>query len=210
MVAVLRNDLTNHQPETVQDQFLSLLPKIRQLAMVSFQRLGPRSPRRIGPGNDCECLSRWHRLVRQGKGAVAYATPLAQFAIRQVRAGRRVGCRQNARDILSGGSKRVHGLKIERINRRDPRNGDWDELLVEDRKAGPAAIAAARIDIAEWLRMLSKRNQRIARSLALGATTNDVARQFGLSAGRVSQIRNLLQAHWEQYQDCDRSICCVA
>jgi RNA polymerase sigma factor (sigma-70 family) len=210
MVADLRNDLTSHQPETARDQFLALLPQIRRLAMISFRRLGTEAREELVQEVIANAFRAWDSLIRKGKGAVAYATPLAQFAIRQVRAGRRVGCRQNTRDILSGGSRGAHGLKIERINRRDPRNGDWDELLLEDRKAGPAETAAARIDIAEWLRTLSKRNQGIARSLALGATTNDVARKFGLSAGRVSQIRTLLLAHWQQYQDCDRSIGCVA
>ena len=111
MVAVLRNDLTNHEPETVQDQFLSLLPQIRRLAMISFQRLGPEAREELVQEVIANAFRAWHRLVRQGKGAVAYATPLAQFAIRQVRAGRRVGCRQNARDILSGESKRVHGAE---------------------------------------------------------------------------------------------------
>ncbi len=41
------------------------------------------------------------RLVRRGKAGLAYPTPLADYAIRQVRAGRRVGCRQNAQDIMS-------------------------------------------------------------------------------------------------------------
>ena len=34
----------------------------------------------------------------------------------------------------------------------------------------------------------------------MGETTCAVARQFGLSAGRVSQLRVWLQEHWEQFQ----------
>ena len=82
---------------------------------------------------------------------------------------------------------------------RDPQNGVWEELLLEDRKAGPAATAAARLDLRAWLRTLSKRNRQIARALAVGETTNAVAQQFGLSAGRISQLRNLFRAHWERF-----------
>ena len=123
-----------------------------------------------------------------------------KYAVRQVRAGRRIGCRQNSQDILSPQIRRDHGLKIERIDRRDPQNGVWDQLLVEDHRTGPAEVAASRIDFSTWLQMLSKRNRRIARSLALGESTNSVAEQFGLSAGRISQLRNWFLAHWEQYQ----------
>ena len=81
----------------------------------------------------------WVRLVRRGKESVAYPTPLAQFAIRQVRDGRRVGGRQNAQDILSPCASRLHGFTVERFDQRDPQTGIWNEQLVEDRRAGPAA-----------------------------------------------------------------------
>ncbi len=98
----------------------------------------------------------WRRLVQQGKEAVAYATPLAQYAIRQVRSGRQIGSPQNAKDILSPQARRVHGISIERISRRCPNSGVWDALLVEDRKAGPAQTATARIDLHQWLGNLSR------------------------------------------------------
>ena len=53
-------------------------------------------------------------LCSKAKQAVAFPTPLAQFAIRQVRAGRRVGCRQNSEDILSGYARRTRGLTVDR------------------------------------------------------------------------------------------------
>ena len=72
-------------------------------------------------------------------------------------------------------------------------------MLVEDRKAGPAETAIARLDLSAWMCTLSKRNRRIAKALSLGETTNAVARQFGLSAGRVSQLRVWLREHWERF-----------
>ena len=115
------------------------------------------------------------RLVRRGKHDLAYPTPLAQFAIRQVRDGRRVGGRLKATDILSPCASRLHGFRVERLDQRDPQTGVWNEQLVEDRRAGPAQTAAARLDLAAWLRTLSKRNRRIARALSVGETTGAVA-----------------------------------
>ena len=78
--------------------------------------------------------------------------------------------------------------------------GDWRAALVEDRRAGPAEIAAARIDLAAWFRSLSRRNRRIARSLATGESTCGVATQFKLSSARISQLRGELEASWRAFQ----------
>ena len=69
----------------------------------------------------------WVLLVRRGKEAVVYPTPLVQYAIRQVRGGRRVGGRLNLHDILSPQARRHYGITIERIDRRDPQDGVWGE-----------------------------------------------------------------------------------
>jgi DNA-binding NarL/FixJ family response regulator len=142
----------------------------------------------------------WRRLVEQGKESVAYATPLAQYAIRQVRAGRRIGSAQNRLDILSRQAQRTHGFSVESIHRQSTQRGVWDDLLVEDRQAGPAETAAARMDEQTWLKQLSKRDQGIARDLALGETTGAVAKKFKLSDGRISQLRRWLSEQWEQFQ----------
>ena len=76
----------------------------------------------------------------------------------------------------------------------------WRTALVEDRRAGPAEIAAARIDVAAWLRTLSRRDRQIAKTLATGESTCGVARQFNLSSGRVSQLRGELEASWRGFQ----------
>ena len=109
------------------------------------------------------------RLVRRGKVGLAYATPLADYAIRQVRAGRRFGCRQNSHDIMSPMVRCAAGPTIQRREAHPERTGGLNLMLCEDRHAGPAETAAARLDLADWFRSLSPRNRRIARALALGS-----------------------------------------
>jgi transposase-like protein len=70
---------------------------------------------------------------------------------------------------------------------------------VEDRTAGPAEIAAARIDWAAWLRSMSRRQRAIACLLARGETTGAVARKFRISAVRISQLRTWFRENWEQF-----------
>ena len=74
------------------------------------------------------------------------------------------------------------------------------ETLVEGRHAGPAETAAARIDLAAWFRSLARKKRRIARELARGEGTGNVARIFGLTAGRVSQLRRELAESWAEFQ----------
>ena len=111
---------------------------------------------------------------------------------------------------MSVRARRTHGIKIVPIDQRYTNTGAWNQLLVEDRKAGPAETAAARIDVAEWFSRLSKRNRKIAKTLALGEPTGTVARKFNLSSGRVSQLRNWFERDWKRFQKGSHSVGSVA
>jgi hypothetical protein len=133
-------------------------------------------------------------------GLCGYATPLANYAIRQVLAGRRVGTRFNVRDVTSLHARLRYRVIVERLDRFERDEGEWREVLVEDRRATPADIAAATIDLSAWFRSLSGRHRRIAKALAMGDTTSEAARRFGLSLARISQFRGELRANWEAFQ----------
>jgi hypothetical protein len=89
---------------------------------------------------------------------------------------------------------------VRRFDGADWQDGEWQQVLVEDRHAGPAETAAARIDVARWFRMLPPRKRRVAKALAEGESTSGAAKRFKLTAGRVSQLRRELEAAWQQFQ----------
>jgi len=60
-------------------------------------------------------------------------------------------------------------------------------------------IVTFRVDFADWLASLSRRKRRITETLALGHRTQDVARRFHLSSGRVSQLRRELATSWREF-----------
>ena len=60
---------------------------------------------------------------------------------------------------------------------------------------------AFRVDFADWLQSLRRRDRCIAESLSLGHTTSDVAKRFKVSAGRVSQLRRELAKSWKDFTD---------
>ena len=200
MVALVKSNSEVDTQKSEHDRFLAMLPQIRRQALSAFRNQRFEIQEELIQEVIANSYRAWVLLVRRGKESVVYPTPLAQFAIRQVRGGRRVGGRLNLHDILSPQARRHYGISIERIDRRDPQDGVWNEQLVEDRRAGPAETAAVRLDLTAWLHTLTKRNRQIATALSLGESTNAVAEQFGLSAGRVSQLRGWLRERWEQFQ----------
>ena len=92
------------------------------------------------------------------------------------------------------------GVALESLDHWDESSGHWRDVLVEDRQATPADIAAARIDVSAWLESLPPRSRRLAERLALGESTSDAARQLGVSRSRVSQLRRELHRAWQAFQ----------
>jgi hypothetical protein len=149
------------------------------------------------------------RLFQLGKADLAYPTVLARYGVAQVRSGplrsaqvrsgRRVGNRLAGRDVLSPHAQRRHGFTVERLDQDDAEGSGWRELVVEDRRSRPADIAATRIDFSDWLAVLPDLKRHVAEYLAIGETTSDAARQFGVSAARISQLRRELHDSWRQF-----------
>ena len=185
-----------------QAQFMEMLPQIRSQACRAFRRMRPESREDLIQEVIATAFCAYASLVRRGRANTAYATPLANFAIRQAIAGRRIGSRSRLYDVTSPFARAALGILVESL---DNEQGEWQAALVEDRHATPADIAAARIDVAAWFRTMSDGHRRIAEALAMGDTTHEVARLFGLSAARVSQMRGLLKASWERFQRDARS-----
>ena len=181
--------------------FLSILPQIQEQARFAFRNAEPERRQELIAEVIANCWAAFVRLVERGLIDVVYPTPLASYAIKQVRDGRRVGAKLNVRDVSSDYAQRLKRFTVQRLDVFDERKGEWREVLIEDRHAGPAETAAARIDIADWLASLPRRKRRIAATLATGETTKRTARKFHVSPGRISQTRRELQAAWQEFQD---------
>ena len=136
------------------------------------------------------------RLAELGKLDLAYPSVLARYGVAQVKAGRKVGCTLNCRDVLSPYCQRLKHVNVERLDHFDREENAWEELVVEDRRAGPAEVVATKLDFGGWLRSLPIRSRRIARTLAVGETTSATAQRFKVTEGRISQLRRELADSW--------------
>jgi hypothetical protein len=179
--------------------FEPLLPSIHRCANYAFRHL-PRARRQeLVDEVIANAYVGFARLIARRLEALIYPTALANFAIRQVRAGRRVGCRQNVRDVLSPDSQARQRVSLERLDQQDAQ-GQWHQRLIADGRATPAELAACRLDFSAWLARLRPRQRQVALRLAAGDTTNEAARHFRLSAARLSQFRRELEADWNAFQ----------
>jgi len=105
---------------------------------------------------------------------------VAQFAVYHVAAGRQF--RQSVRSVM-------HPAKRD----RKPHRSGFDVADVGSDRANPATIAGFRIDFGAFLDELTERERGIVELLAVGEQARDVARRFGVSPGRITQIRQELR-----------------
>ncbi|HEU5432413.1 MAG TPA: hypothetical protein VFU81_12165, partial [Thermomicrobiales bacterium] len=186
-------------PPAWQAGFLRLLPDICRQLRCAFRGLPPERREEAVQEALANALVAYRRLVERGKADLAYATPLASYAVKQVAGGRRVARPLNMYDTLSRYAQRKLGFAVVRLHQADAAENTWKEVLVADRRATPAELAASRLDFAAWWRRLPRRKRRIAAALAGGATTSETARVFKLTAGRISQLRRELERNWRQF-----------
>ena len=201
MVAIAKQDRSRRSSSAWQDLFVTMLPAIRLSARISFRHLPPELREECIQEAVCNACCAVARLAELGKLEMAYAGPLANYAVAQVRDGRKVGGHLNCRDVMSLHCQRRKSVAVERLDHFDREENAWREAVIEDTRTAPVPdIVGFRIDFADWLARMSRRKRRIAESLAVGHRTGEVANKFHVSAGRVAQIRKELFDSWQMFQ----------
>jgi hypothetical protein len=189
---------------TWQSDFLKVLPAVQTHAKIRFRRLrADVREEAIAEASAAACLN-FYVAAQQGKLNVLTPGSLSDFSARHVTAGRHVGGRQDAaKDVLSPACRRRHGVTVFSIddsNRADRGGNDWRQILIADRRTQIPDVAAMRIDFAEWLNTLSRRDRRIVNALAKGDSTMSVAQEFQVTPGRISQLRRQYERSWMSFQ----------
>ncbi|MFZ5830830.1 MAG: hypothetical protein ACOY3P_12115 [Planctomycetota bacterium] len=206
--------------------FLAILPAIERHARLALRHLPPEAREDACSAVLAAVLVAYVRLVERGRGALAYPPVLVRYALRHLRAGRRVGTPVRSHDVLSASAQRRGGFRVLSLDRlaesgaevivkcgggeglpstshaADAGDGSWKESLVADRRAAlVAAVAAFRIDFDAWLKQLAPPKRRSAELLAIGHSTGAVASRLNLTPGRISQLRRELHASWQAFQE---------
>jgi hypothetical protein len=189
-------------PDSAHDFFLAVvMPAVVRHARVVFRGLGAEAKQEaIAACVACSWVA-YCRLIELNKRDIIYPPVLARLSARQVKRGRRVGSKMCVNDVASELCRREKGVVVERLDRFDSRNNEWREAVVVDTKSAPVPDTVAfRIDFADFLKRLSKRDRRICRFLALNHRTLDCARKFSISPGRVAQLRREFASSWAAFR----------
>src|SRR5262249_3195222 len=209
-----------HQPEQprphapplclLQRQFLVIIPRIETHARIWCRPLAcPGLKEDFGCGAVALAWRSFVRLAERGKDATQFPSALATGVVRAVRSGRRLCGQERSRDAMSAAAQRRHGFRVEELLppwvayerlKSEPlgqRLHDAFEERLRDNTQTPVIDQVVfRIDFPAWLATLSARTRGVVDHLMAGEGTGDVARKFGLSPGRVSQLRRQFEGGW--------------
>lgn len=193
----LSHRVTSHR---WQSNFLILVPAIEAHARIKFHRLRPVEREEASAEALARACITYATLARQQKLHRVFVGNVATNAVRAVNGGRHVGGRQTSRDVLSALTHKKKGIAVSSLTPWDTQEGTWREVAVETKRVSPADTAAFRLDFAAWRDRWPPRQRQIIDLLAAGTKAVAIARKFGLTDGRVSQLREAFRRSWEQYQ----------
>ena len=179
---------------TWQSNFVAMLPEIEQKLRLAFCRLDPEAREDAIEEAIVHSLLSYANLHEQGRADVATPSSLAWYSSRQVKRGRPTTGKMNGKEPLSRYAQISNDIEVER------QPGNWIATLVLDKRASVEDQVAAKLDVGAWFATLTKRMKEIAKDLAFGCSTSEVAKKHGVTAGRISQLRRVLEESWAAFQ----------
>jgi hypothetical protein len=201
-------------PTMLNAAFLSILPRIERHGQIYFRHLKCKD-RRDACVQEMLALA-WKcfvRLAERGKDARRFPTVLASFAARAVRCGRKVGGMNRATDALNPVAQQRRGFTVGSLpvststfheNLYGAVDGqthlDASEDRLKDNTQTPIPQQVAfRLDFPAWLKTRTERGRRVIEQMAQNERTMHLARRFGVSKGRISQLRREYQDDWQRF-----------
>jgi hypothetical protein len=198
-------------PPGTANEFLKLLPRVERHAAIVFRALPAVEREEAVAEAVAAAFVAFGRLRARGfDPARDFPSLIARHAVLHTKDGRQVGGRRRSKDVLSPHAQRKHGFRVESLplaTRRphedlcgEPRGQRqldlFEERLRDNHRTPPAEQAAFRLDFPEFMGSLSRRDRRLAGYLSLGNSGKAAAKRFGLSPGRVTQLRQTWCRQW--------------
>jgi len=176
--------------------FLNILPAIQNNAQIQFRRLPAEQRQEAVQEAIAAAAVSYQVLAAKGRARDAHGSTIATHAVQHVRSHRHVGGSQEAaRDVMSSVARRRHGFTVE-----DGKCDGLQNMLTASGRTDVPDLAAFRVDFDRWFRTFARRDQKIISALASGDCTKAAAEKFGISPGRVSQLRRRYEREWLVFQ----------
>jgi hypothetical protein len=179
----------------------SVLPRIEAHGRLYFRHVRCRHRKQELLAEMVGIGWRWFvRLVRRGKDVLKFVGRLAVYAARAINSGGRVCGRERARDAMSASTQRNRGFVVASLPEcGDLLGGPLADALRDNTLSPVPDQVAFRLDFAAWRRTRTERDRRIIGSMLTGESTTRLARLFGVSQARISQLRREYCADWHAY-----------
>ena len=195
-------------------EFLALIPTVERHVSYAF-RGRPQDDREEAAAEAvAAAYASYVSLKARGKDPVRdFPAALIAFAVLHARVGRQVSSRNSSTDVLSPLAQRRRGFRVESLptapgtacdhvrSTTDRRRDEFSEWLCDNTRSAVPDQVAFRLDFPTFLSELGPRDRALVRYLALGHSGHMAATQFGMTAGRVSQLRREWRLRWRESQD---------
>jgi hypothetical protein len=182
----------------LQAAFLTILPRIVKHARFHFRGLRCRHRQDDAVSETVALAWYWfRRLAQRGKDASRFPVAFANYAARAAKNGRRLCGQEKTRDALSPLAQQRRGFAVKSLPMASSMNGNvFDEALAHNTQTPVPDQVGFRLDFPAWRLGRCERDRRFIDELMVGERTLDVARRYGLSAGRISQLRRVFHHDW--------------
>jgi hypothetical protein len=179
----------------------SVLPKVLSHGRIYFRHLRSAELKEEYIAEMIALTWKWHlRLAERGKDAAHFPTALATFAARAVRCGRKLAGMDRAKDVLSPLAQQRQGFAVGKLPDCSALDGSPLHEALHDNTQSPVVEQVCfRLDFPSWRASRTERDRRVLDDLMVGERTSDVAGKYGLSPGRVSQLRREFLTDWHRY-----------
>jgi hypothetical protein len=212
---IASTNVSNTKPtDHLHVQFLKLLPRIQIHAEIYFSHI--KCPQKRADAIQETVASAWKwflRLIEQGKDVNEFPTTFITLVARGVKHGRRLAGMAKSKDVMNPLAQQMFGFIVELLPAstraaheelygevRGQRNQDAFEERLRDNTQTPVPDQVAfRLDFPVWRLTRTERDRRVIDDLMTGERTQDVAAKYGLTAGRISQLRRDFMEDWEWF-----------
>jgi len=194
--------------------FLALVPKIQTHAAIYFRGIRCPAKKADKIAETVALAWRWFlTLTEQGKNVSQFVMVFAFTVARSVKCGRRLAGMEPARDVMSERCQQRHNIKVESLpaSTSSPhdhlyaqphgqqRQDAFEERLRDNTQTPVPDQVQFRIDFPAWLDTLTGRERRLIRAMARNERTTDLSKEFELSQGRISQLRQEFHQGWTKF-----------
>jgi hypothetical protein len=201
---------------------LELLPTIERTARYQFRYIRCPNHRAECVAETCALAWKWFvRLYGRGKDAGHFVAVFARFASRAVKCGRRATGQESSRDVMSRAAQQRHGFQVSSLGSSvcwshgrlygAPQGQEMldslEERLHSNTQTPIPDQVAFRMDWPRFFHRLSRRDRQLATFLSLGNSAKAAADKFGVSPGRVTQLRQSWCRAWREFEEPDAVAC---